>query len=112
MPERQKAVFEQIRDRYDGVPPLLLVSRYPQSKDLVLYIYLTVFYRPLGDRATFFIPEDIEQRVSRGSRDRYEIQFPRFGKMDISDPRAKPLVDILHRYQKGYDQEGYVETEA
>ena len=129
LPERQEAVWEQIREPFEGVPHLLLVSRYPQSKDLVtwlqtipnpyvhfgdfdlagIHIYLTEFYRHLGDRSAFFIPEDIEQRLSAGSRERYLVQFERFGKMDIPDPRVKPLVNLLHRYQKGYDQEGYVE---
>ena len=30
--------------------------------------------------------------------------------MDIPDLRVRPLVDMLHRYQKGYDQEGYIEN--
>lgn len=131
LPERQTAVWEEIQDQFggDGIPPLLLVSRYPQSKDLVIWlqgipnqyvhfgdfdlagihIYLTEFYRHLGDRSAFFVPEDIEQRLSAGSRERYQVQFERFGKMDIPDPRVKPLVDLIHHYQKGYDQEGYVE---
>lgn len=130
LPEGQKAVWEQIQDQFggDGVPPLLLVSRYPQSKDLVtwlrgipnqymhfgdfdlagIHIYLTEFYRHLGERSAFFIPEDIEQRLSAGSRERYQVQFERFGKMDVSDSRVLPLVQLIHRYQKGYDQEGYI----
>lgn len=133
LPERQTAVWEEILDQFggDGVPPLLLVSRYPQSKDLVtwlqeipnqyvhfgdfdlagIHIYLTEFYRYLGeDRSDFFIPEDIEERLSAsGSRDRYQAQFQRFGKMDIPDLRLRPLADLIHRFQKGYDQEGYIE---
>ena len=72
LPERQTEVWNQIRDQYGdgGVPPVLLVSRYPQSKDLItwlqavpnlyvhfgdfdlagIHIYLTEFYRHLGDR--------------------------------------------------------------
>ena len=38
LPERQEEVWEQIREPFEGVPPLLLVSRYPQSKDLVTWI--------------------------------------------------------------------------
>jgi len=131
LPERQTAVWGQIQDQFggDGVLRLLLASRYPQSKDLVtwlqsipnsyvhfgdfdlagIHIYLTEFYRHLGDRASFFVPEDIEKRLSSGSRDRYDIQFPRFGKMDVPDPRVLHLVQLIHRYQKGYDQEGYIE---
>ena len=115
LPERQTAVWEQIRDQFGGAQPLLLVSRYPQSRDLVTWLqgipnfYLSEFYARLGDRASFFVPEDVEERLATsGSRERYEIQFPRFGKMDIPDLRVKPLVDMLHHFQKGYDQEGYI----
>ena len=129
--ERQEAVWEQIRDQYGGggVPPLLLVSRYPQSRDLVtwlqtisntyvhfgdfdlagIHIYLTEFYRHLGARASFFVPTDIEERLqTSGSPDRYNTQFPRLGKMEVTDPRLLPLVQLIHRYQKGYDQEGFI----
>jgi hypothetical protein len=133
LPERQTAVWEQILDQFggDGVPPLLLVSRYPQSRDLVnwlqeipnfyvhfgdfdlagIHIYLTEVYRHLGSkRSAFFVPADIEQRLSAsGSRERYQTQFERFGKMDVPDARLLPLVSLIHRHQKGYDQEGYVE---
>ena len=130
--ERQSEVWNQIREQYGygGVPPLLLVSRYPQSKDLVtwlqsvpnsyvhfgdfdlagVHIYLTEFYRYLGDRSSFFIPDDIEARLkSSGSRERYDTQFQRFGKMEVTDTRVLPLVRMIHRFQKGYDQEGYIE---
>ena len=132
LPEWQGTVWEQIREQYGegGVPPLLLVSRYPQSKDLVtwlhsipnpyihfgdfdlagIHIYLTEFYRYLGERAAFFVPEDIEQRLSMGSRERYDTQFQRFGKMEVTDTRVLPLVHMIHRYQKGYDQEGYIKS--
>lgn len=132
LPERQTEVWNQIRDQYGdgGVPPLLLMSRYPQSKDLVtwlqsipnlyihfgdfdlagIHIYLTEFYRYLGDRASFFVPDDIETRLdTSGSRERYDTQFLHFGKMEVPDPRVLPLVHIIHRFQKGYDQEGYIE---
>ncbi|MBR1570750.1 MAG: hypothetical protein IJ651_10020 [Bacteroidales bacterium] len=131
-PEREVAMWEQIQDQFggNGVSPLLLVSRYPQSRDLVtwlqeipneyvhfgdfdlagIHIYLTEFYRYLGAaRSNFFIPEDIEKRLSMGSTERYQKQFGRFGKMEVPDTRLLPLVSLIHRYQKGYDQEGYIE---
>lgn len=132
LPERQTEVWNQIRDQYGdgGVPPILLVSRYPQSKDLItwlqaipnpyvhfgdfdlagIHIYLTEFYRHLGDRASFYVPDDIEVRLeSSGSRERYNTQFQRFGKMEVTDTRVLPLIQLIHRYQRGYDQEGYIE---
>ena len=131
LPEREAAVWEEISEQYGdgGVPRLLLVSRYPQSRDLAawlqgipnryvhfgdfdlagIHIYLTEFYRYLGaDRSAFFVPEDIDERLSMGSSERYQTQFERFGKMDVPDARLQPLVALIHRYQKGYDQEGYI----
>lgn len=132
LPERQESVFDQIGERFGGggVPPVLLVSRYPQSRDLVtwlqgipnpyvhfgdfdlagVHIFLTEFYRYLGQRATFFVPQDIRERLeASGSRERYDTQFQRFGKMPVTDARLQPLVQLIHRVQKGYDQEGYIE---
>ena len=130
LPELQTAVWEEIQEQYGegGVPPLLLVSRYPQSRDLAtwlqgipnkyvhfgdfdlagVHIYLTEFYARLGERAAFFVPDDIEERLSRGSRERYDTQFERFGKMDVPDLRLQPLVGLIHRHHRGYDQEGYI----
>ena len=56
---------------------------------------------------------DIEERLAvSGSRDRYQTQFERFGKMDVPDIRLLPLVSLIHRHQKGYDQEGYIRSEG
>ena len=130
LPELQTAVWEEIQEQYGegGVPPLLLVSRYPQSRDLAtwlqgipnkyvhfgdfdlagVHIYLTEFYARLGERAAFFVPSDIEERLSHGSRERYDTQFERFGKMEVSDARVQRLVGLIHRHHRGYDQEGYI----
>ena len=124
LPEKQAAVLGPIG------PKLLLVSRYPQSKDLItwlqsipnhyvhfgdfdlagIHIYQNEFYKHLGpERASFFVPEDIEDRLKKGSPARYQTQFDRFGKMPVTDPRLKTLVQLIHRFQRGYDQEGYIE---
>lgn len=132
LPELQTAVWEEIQEQYGegGVPPLLLVSRYPQSRDLAtwlqgipnryvhfgdfdlagVHIYLTEFYARLGERAAFFVPDDIEKRLSNGSRERYDVQFERFGNMKVSDARVQQLVGLIHRHHRGYDQEGYIAT--
>lgn len=107
---------------------VLFVSRYPQSKDLRSWlqnipnryihfgdfdlagvsIYLTEFYAHLGDRAEFFIPADINQRLEEGNRALYDRQYERYGKMKISDERIQPLVELIHKYRRGYEQEGYI----
>lgn len=109
--------------------PLLFVSRYPQSSDLVkwlqnnrnLYIhfgdldlaginiYLTEFFAKIGDRASFLIPPDADSRIANGSRERYDDQILKFEKMKVADKRVQPLVDLIRKYHKGYDQEGYIE---
>lgn len=108
--------------------PLLFVSRYPQNGDLVrwllsvtnryvhfgdldlagVHIYLSEFYKYLGSRASFLIPDDYEARLSHGSQERYNDQYIRFRNMNITDPRVRPLVDAIHRLHRGYDQEGFI----
>lgn len=107
---------------------VLFVSRYPQSKDLRtwlqmipnryihfgdfdlagVYIYLREFYAHLGDRAAFFIPEDIEERIQRGSQLLYDCQYAKYRDMTVDDGRVKPLVKMIHQYRRGYEQEGYI----
>lgn len=115
-----------------GSMKVLFVSRYPQSKDLRSWlqqipnryihfgdfdlagisIHLTEFYPYLGDRAEFFIPPDIEQRLQKGNRSLYDKQYTRYEQMKIADKRLQPLVDMIHRYRRVYEQEGYIEKTA
>ncbi len=131
---QQKKLFQNYLAEYFGdsnytQAPLLFVSRYPQSSDLVkwlqnnknLYIhfgdldlaginiYLTEFFAKIGDRAKFLIPPDAESRIANGSRERYDDQILKFEKMKVADERVQPLVDLIKKYHKGYDQEGYIE---
>lgn len=123
--------FRLIREQQYLFPndrPILFVSRYPQSKDLRkwiqkipneylhygdfdlagIHIYETEFYKYLGDRASFFIPKDIEQRLSDGSTERYNNQYTKFKNYTPKDTRLLPLYYMINRYHKGYDQEGYI----
>lgn len=119
--KRQKYLFSA----YEKV---LFVSRYPQNGDLVswlksvpnqyvhfgdldlagLAIYQNEFYRHLGERASFFLPDDFEYRISNGSLERYNAQLPQYGKMKIEDPRIEPVLACIHKEHRGYDQEGYI----
>lgn len=121
---RQRDFFE----RAVGPERLLFVSRYPQSADLVswlqripnryvhfgdfdlagIHIFLTEFHKHLGTRASFLIPEDIEARLSRGSRERYLAQYRRFRQLQCALPSLQPLIDLIHKYHRCYDQEGYI----
>ena len=120
---RQKYLFEE----YGKV---LFVSRYPQNqnKDLLQWllsipnkyvhfgdldlagvaIYQNEFYRHLGERASLLIPEDYEERISKGNLDLYNSQLPQYGKMKIEDKRVSNLLSCIHRYHRGYEQEAFI----
>ncbi len=121
---RQKSLFKE----YGKV---LFVSRYPQhqSKDLLQWllsipnryvhfgdldlagvaIYQNEFYRHLGERASLLIPEDYEERITKGNFDLYNSQLPQYGHMNIEDERVSKLLSCIHRFHRGYEQEGYIE---
>lgn len=118
---RQRNLFHQFEKT-------LFVSRYPQSADLRnwlmqipnqylhfgdfdlagLRIYETEFYKYLSNRASFFIPEDVETRLQNGSAERYNNQYGKFKSYKPIDKRLLPLYNLIHKYHRGYDQEGYI----
>lgn len=120
--EKQKYLFENLAEK------ILFVARYPQSGDLIswlekipnrylhfgdldlagVHIYLTEFYSRLGERSAFFVPQDAEARICAGSRTRYDDQIQKFENMKIADARVLHVVDLIKRYHRGYDQEGFV----
>lgn len=109
---------------------VLLVSRYPQSDDLRnwllsvpndylhfgdfdlagIHIYLTEFYKYLGNRASFFVPDDIEIKLKNGNATLYDRQYARFCHLAPEDVRLIPLVEMIHRYHRVYEQEGYISS--
>lgn len=121
----QRKFFEQ---NISSDMPLLFVSRYPQNGDLArwlqlipnryvhfgdldlagVHIYLSEFYQYLGERSSFLVPSDYEERFIKGSRQRYDDQYERFANMNIADLRVKPLVDLINKLHRGYDQEGFI----
>jgi len=127
MIRNQRALFESTL----GNKRLLFVSRYPQSTDLRLWlqsipnpyihfgdfdlaginIFLTEFHQHLGNRASFFIPTDIEERLRIGSMERYNLQYPKFHLLRSDIPSVQNLIDAIHKYHRCYDQEGYIETQ-
>ena len=124
MIRQQRALFE----RTIGPGRLLFVSRYPQSSDLRswlqaipndyihfgdfdlagIHIFLTEFHAYLGERSSFFIPSDIEQRLPNGSLERYNAQYPKFKNIRTNIPYLQHLIDTINNYHRCYDQEGYI----
>lgn len=124
--------FRRIREQRYLFPtdrPILFVSRYPQSADLRSWlqyisneylhfgdfdlagmrIYETEFFKFLGNRASFFIPTDIESRLSNGSIERYNTQYAKFRNYAPQDTRLLPLYEMIKHNHRCYDQEGYID---
>lgn len=111
--------------------PLLFVNRYPQSqhRDLISWlksipnryvhfgdldlagiaIYQNEYYRHLGDKCSFLIPDDYEARIKQGNSKRYNDQFHQYGKIIAEDPRIEDVLSCIHNFHRGYDQEGFIE---
>ena len=126
MIRRQRQFFET----EIGIYHMLFVSRYPQSTDLRRWlqtipnryvhfgdfdlaginIFQTEFRQHLGPKATFLIPHDIEQRLARGSRQRYDDQYACYHNIQSDLPELQALINLINRLHRGYDQEGYIEA--
>ena len=124
MIRRQRFLFKSVL----GDIPLLFVSRYPQSKDLRKWlqtitnryvhfgdfdlaginIFLTEFQQFLGKRSSLFIPLDIEKRLQIGSLERYNSQSSRFRNLRCEDKSIMTVIDLINKYHRCYDQEGYI----
>lgn len=60
-----------------------------------IHIFLTEFHRFLGDRASFLIPADIEQRLARGSAARYNAQYRKFHTVQCGIPSLQHLLNLI-----------------
>ena len=125
MIRQQRSLFKS----FWGDNPLLFVSRYPQSTDLRnwlmgisnkyvhfgdfdlagIHIFLTEFYKYLGNRSEFLVPSDIEQRLAKGSPVRYNKQHGKYCALRTDIQYLQLLIDLINKYHRGYDQEGYID---
>jgi len=124
--EKQKYLFENIMP--------LFVCRYPQNqtKDLInwlqsiqnpylhfgdldfagISIYLNEFKKHLGNRATFFVPDDAKELLERyGNRGLYDNQKSHFSIEEIEEIKLNHLITIIHKYKKGLEQEIFIKIE-
>lgn len=108
---------------------ILFVARYAFSSDLTQWlrlipnrylhfgdfdlaginIFLTQFQPAVGERGSFLIPSDIEERLRHGSRQRYDEQYSKYQQFTTTDTDLNKLITMIHRYRRCYDQEGYIE---
>ena len=124
MIRHQRKLFESVLSD----TPLLFVSRYPQSNDLRKWlqgitnryvhfgdfdlaginIFLTEFQQFLGARSSLLIPSDIERHLQIGSQERYNCQLSRFRDLKCDDNKIQAVIDLINKYHRCYDQEGYI----
>lgn len=129
--ENFRLVYKQIEffKSILGNSRLLFVSRYPQSSDLRnwlislpnkyvhfgdfdlagIKIFQTEFEHHIGERASFLIPSDIEGRIRFGSSKRYDDQYKYAGDISSNNKQLQDLINLINKYRKGYDQEGYID---
>ncbi|MDB5246974.1 MAG: hypothetical protein JWQ40_1368 [Segetibacter sp.] len=122
-PENFKYINRQ-QYLFQGVQPLF-VSRYPQSNDLVKWlisvpnrylhfgdfdfagirIYLNEYKQHLGNKASFFVPPNIEMLLDNyGNRDLYNKQQQHTNN-PLPEPELLRLTALLDKYKKGLEQE-------
>lgn len=118
--KEQAYLFEDIRP--------LFISRYPQNqnKDFVKWmrsipnnylhfgdfdlagigIYLNEYKKHFPERSRFYIPVGLEEMLKNsGSRKRYDSQKINFNISSIDEEEILSLINLLHKYKKGLDQE-------
>jgi hypothetical protein len=58
------------------------------------------FHQYLGERSSFFIPSDIENRLQKGSRERYDSQLSRFGNLKSDDKDIQSVIDLINKHHR------------
>lgn len=124
----QKSLFSSCLNQNEA--EILFVARYAFSSDMMnwlaripnryvhfgdfdlagINIFLTQFKPAVGMRGSFLIPSDIEERLSHGSRQRYDEQYNKYERLATTDADLNPLITMIHRNRRAYDQEGYIKA--
>jgi hypothetical protein len=125
--EKQKYLFDNITS--------LFISRYPQSqnKDVIQWlkslknsylhfgdfdisgigIYLNEYKKHLGERAKFFVPNNIAESLKEsGNRERYDVQSVNFKPELIEEKELIKIYELIQEEKKGLDQEYYIDENA
>lgn len=129
-PENFRFIRQQ-RQLFESCLPgkrLLFVSRYPQSSDLRnwlmgignpyvhfgdfdlagIKIFLSEFHKYLLGRSSYLIPLDIEEKLKNGSTERFQGNYYENRNLSSDIPKLQALIDLIMKYHKAYDQEGYI----
>lgn len=127
-PENFRQVEKQ-RYLFTNFQPLF-VSRYPQSNDLVKWlkaipnnylhfgdfdfagigIYQNEFKKHLGERASFFLPKNMEQLLQKfGNRDLFNRQYSPVQDYSLAkEENVQEVLRLLFKYKKVLEQEIFI----
>lgn len=126
----QKKLFDECL--LEDESEFLFVSRYAFSSDLTnwlegipnryihfgdfdlagISIFLYQFKPHVEERGSYLIPPDIERRIKRGSRLRYDNQYVKYKDLSSNDADINRLISLIHKYRRTYDQEGYIKSSS
>ena len=72
-------------------------------------IYETEYKRKLGEKISFIIPPDVEERIcgKSGNRELYGEQMKTMSNTTSPSGELTDVLRIIHKYQRIYEQEGY-----
>ena len=73
-----------------------------------LNIYVNEFKKHLHGKASFYLPTDIEEKLSaKGNRNNYNKQAIMFNRTEIEEENVLTLLKLIEKYKKGLEQEIY-----
>lgn len=131
-PENFRWIVKQ-KHLFNAIQPLF-VCRYPQnqSKDLIKWlqsipnnymhfgdfdfagigIYLNEYKKYLGEKAIFFLPNNVNELINlNGNYKVYNDQKLNFKIDEIKEENILKLIQIIHKYKKGLEQELLISKE-
>lgn len=127
-PENFRQVEKQ-RYLFANIQPLF-VSRYPQNNDLIKWltaipnhylhfgdfdfaginIYQNEFKKHLGEKASFFLPENTELLLQNfGNRDLFNRQYSSVADYSLyTEKNTREVLRLMLKYKKGLEQEVFI----
>jgi len=73
-----------------------------------LNIYVNEFKKYLQDKASFYLPKDIEEMLSaKGNRHNYHNQTIQFERSEVHEESVLTLLRLIEKYKMGLEQEIY-----
>ena len=98
-----KKAYERMAEWLTSIP-----NRYLHFGDLDIYginVFLDEFKKRLGERASFFIPENYEELIKKGNRELYDKQTGLRVPDIEKEPELLKLLNTIRKYKRVFEQE-------